>query len=101
MVTMRQLTTYITIYIVLNVIFNLTQGAPCARVHYVILRGTLSKTFIKLDTHLRRHPDEVSCGTSALQGVNALIYYITVRGKGRSECIQGSLTINKQIYIII
>ena len=68
-VAMRQLTPYITIYIVLNVTLNIIQVVLCARVHCVILKGTLSKVvclFIKLDAHMRRHPGEVNCGTSAL-----------------------------------
>ena len=55
MVAMRQLTTYITIYIVLNVTLNITEGVFCTRVHFIILKGTLS-LFIKLDAHMRRHP---------------------------------------------
>ena len=34
-VTIRQLTTYVIIYIVFNVTLNITEGVLCARIHYM------------------------------------------------------------------
>ena len=66
-IAMRQLITCINIYIVINVTLNITQDVLCARVHCVILKGTLSKVvclFIKLDANMRTHPGEMDLGTS-------------------------------------
>ena len=76
-----QLITNSTLYKVPNGTLKITQSVLSARVHRVVLKGTLS---IKLDTHMRGYPGEVNQGTSPLQGVDeikTLIDYITVCGK--------------------
>ncbi|XP_063855562.1 uncharacterized protein LOC135097569 [Scylla paramamosain] len=67
MVTKLQLITNATMYKVLHATLNIAQSVLSARVHCVVLKGTLSKAvclFIKWDTHMRGYPGEVNRGTS-------------------------------------